>query len=99
MQPDFVKSCRRVRHALVIFFLMALLVPVRAMAVSFPLNVEFDDGITGTFATIDITENDDALDFEIAAVLDTTSNSVAVTFHRARTKLQEALESAELKLS
>jgi RNA polymerase sigma factor (sigma-70 family) len=36
---------------------------------------------------------------EIAAVLDTTSNSVAVTFHRARAKLQEALESSELKLS
>jgi RNA polymerase sigma-70 factor (ECF subfamily) len=32
---------------------------------------------------------------EIAAVLDTTSNTVAVTYHRARTKLQEALESAE----
>jgi len=49
---------------------VALMAPGTAAAVSFDLNTEFDTGITGSYATVEISENDGALDFLISLNLD-----------------------------
>ena len=61
----------RSRHisALVILW-VALMVSGTAAAVSFDLNTEFDTGVTGPYATVEISENDGALDFLISLNLD-----------------------------
>jgi hypothetical protein len=46
--------------------LAAVLLAGRAAAVSFPLDVEFDDGLVGNFGTVTVTENGGDLDFTIS---------------------------------
>jgi hypothetical protein len=45
--------------------LLALLLAGPALAASYTLEIEFDDGIMGDFGTVEITENEGDLDFEI----------------------------------
>ena len=50
--------------------ILVLITPVCASALSFSFEVELDGSSSGSFATLSITEHDDALDFEIALAVD-----------------------------
>ena len=53
------------KRLLLAFFAAVALAAAPAGAISFPLTVEFDDGLIGTFGTIDITETGGDLAFAI----------------------------------
>lgn len=54
------------RAAAYLFVAALLLAPGSAQAVDFSLNVEFDDGVSGSFADVSVVEEDMGLRFEIA---------------------------------
>ena len=56
-----------IRGCLIVTFLFAGLAQwaPAAQALSFDLNIEFDEGVTGPFATVDVSEQNGALHIEI----------------------------------
>lgn len=55
-----------VRTSLGVLAAALLLTASSASALSFPLNVEFDDGLVGNYGTVTVTENAGDLDFQIS---------------------------------
>jgi hypothetical protein len=75
-----IRSCAVGRTGLLGFAtLVALFAAAAANAISFPLNIEFDDGLTGNFGTVEVTETGGDLFFEIS--LDTTELGPEADLH------------------